>query len=414
MNILLVFHRIPYPLRSGYDKVVYNLIRTLSLAHRVTLLAPMDENTGREAVAHMRSLCHELVTVPVKNRTAHIQRSKWLYTWRLLRLCLFRVPMYITNEEYPEVTGCLRQLCASQPYDIIQGISIRTASSLQTVPHSFFRVSGPFDDSVESARSELQVAPNWRKRWIFRMECRARSYYQPRASSTSDRVFFFSQDDLRRISDLAGGLPQARVLPVAVEGDDARRAANGFEEPDSLVFIGGLASLFNQDAVQYFYREIYPLILKEVPRTRFYIVGQSPPQEIMNLGEPGKVIVTGSVPDVRPYIEQAAVYVAPIRAGTGIKTKMIEALSLGKAIVATRPALQGLWDVDETVIQIRDHPEDFARTVVELLGNKALRMELGHKARDLYERSYTFDKTAPKTLEVYSEIEEIIRKRKRN
>lgn len=408
MKILLIHHRIPYPLNSGMDKIRYNLIRSLSLEHQVTLIAPVDEYTEKGAIEHMRNQCHELIAVPVKNRINTIQKSRLLHLYRLLRLILFRVPMYIVNNEYPAVARQVQQLCETGQFDLVQVTSNITSGYLRYARLLRPHVLGPMDDSIEAARTNMIVAKTFRARFFFRMEYYARKHYDIKACLNADWVFFHSKEDLQRVSDLGNGLPRARLLPVAVEPEDevrpALRSPLEVQEPNSLVIVGGLGSNFNVDAVLFFYQQIFPLILKQVPEAKLYVVGQHPPPDIKRLEQGGQVIVTGSVPDVRPYIERAAVYVAPIRAGTGIKTKMVEALSLGKAIVATRLALQGLWDLGEGVICIKDNPGDLAREIVNLLQDDNSRIKIGVRARKLYERSYTFNVVTPLTLEVYYEI----------
>lgn len=412
MKILLIHHRIPYPLNSGMDKVRYNLIRSLSLEHQVTLIAPVDEYTEQGAIEHMRKQCHELIAVPIKNRINSIQKSRLLHFYRLLRLILFRVPMYIVNNEYPAVARQVQQLCETRQFDLVQVTSNITSGYLRFARLLRPHVLGPMDDSIEAARTNMTVAKTFRARFFFRMEYYARKHYDIKACLNSDWVFLHSKEDLKRINELAGGLPRARILPVAIEPEDEPRPALltplEVQEQNSMVIVGGLGSNFNVDAVLFFHQEIFPLILKQVPDAKLYVVGQTPPPAIKSLEKGGQVIVTGCVPDVRPYIERAAVYVAPIRAGTGIKTKMVEALSLGKAIVATRLAQQGLWDIGENVICIKDNPIDLANEIVNLLQDDDLRVKLGVNARSLYERSYTFNAVAPRTLEVYNEIKKTL------
>jgi glycosyltransferase involved in cell wall biosynthesis len=305
----------------------------------------------------------------------------------------------------------VKECVETERYDLIQATSILTADYLRLALSGQSRVLGPMDDGIESTRTSLGAARQLRKRVAAWLEYRAVSGYETRAYADNDWVLFYTVSDLRRISGLVGGLYNARHCPVASEVDTIPRETpqpmSEVQEPNSLVFVGGLAPFFNQDAVLFFCQQIFPLVLREIADAKFYIIGHNPPSHIRALEQPGQIIVVGGVPydEVPSYVERAAVYVASVRAGTGLKTKMIEALKLGKAIVTTSVAVAGLWDLGDDVFQIHDDPESFAHEVVDLLQNDERRISLGIRARSLYERSYSFEAVVPRTLEVFDEIE---------
>ncbi len=409
MKILLIHHRIPYPLYSGMDKIRYNLIRTLKKEHHVTLIAPVDEYTSPEAADHIRGLCDELITVPVKNRILATQKSRLLWLWRNIDLLLFRVPISVFNETHSAVSDKVKKVCSKGDYDIAQATSEVTAVYLKSAKKARCRVLGPMDDVTEAARTNLLVSTAIKERLIWWMRYRARKYFQPYSCLKSDWALFHSIEDMKRVENLAGRLHHAHVLRVTPEPDDNPRQTLTqpleIQEPNSLVFVGGLGSNFNTDSVLFFYHDIFHLVLKRNPNARLYVVGQNPPKRIKDLEKDGNVIITGTVPDVRPYIERAAVYISPIRAGTGFKTKTVEALSLGKAIVTTMAGTQGMWNLGKDVLFIEDNPTKFAKNIVKLLQNDKMRVEIGRRARKLYDDSYAFDVVAPHTLAVYREIE---------
>lgn len=149
----------------------------------------------------------------------------------------------------------------------------------------------------------------------------------------------------------------------------------------------------NIDGVLYFGAEILPLIRREVPDVKFLIVGKNPPEAVRALSGPG-VEVTGFVDDVRPYIEQAAVFVCPLRTGAGIKNKLLQAWSMGKAIVATSPSTGGLKAEDGVNLLVRDNPQAFADAVVALLRDCERRRALGAAGRETILDAYTWDRKA--------------------
>lgn len=408
MKILLIHHRIPFPLHSGMDKVRYNLIRILASRYEVSLIAPIDGNTNEDDIKHVSDIVHELITLPVENMIQRINRSRLLYLRRLISCVFSKVPIYITNSFYSEFGHLVREQTHKKKFHIAQPLSDVTGVYLDYIVNNTYKVLGPLDDTIKSALTDMKVETNLLKKIVWYFEYRARKDWQPKYCKKSDRVFFFSTADLNNIQKQAKGLNHARTLPVVVEPDDKWIQKQSKIEKSSILFVGGLGSLFNQNAVLFFHKKIFHLIKKSIPDAKFYIVGHHPPASIQKIGRMEDVIVTGEVPSVHPYIEKAAVYVSPIIAGTGLKTKVIEALRFGKAIVSTQAGIQGLWDLSKDAITIRDDPEGFAEQVIKLLQDETLRRQKEINARTLYEKSYQFDRVVPLVLARYKEIEKEI------
>lgn len=408
MKALLIHHRIPFPLNSGMDKVRYNLIRSLALEHEITLIAPVDEYTKDEEIEQVRKICHWLILVPVENKYQFIKKKRIYYLKRWLKHIFYKIPLYIIDNFYIEVAQRIREETRKHDYDFVQTLSDITGEYLKYINSSCKKIHGPLDDSVESARTNMEVASGRYLKFIWNLKFRARKAYQPKVCKMCDWVFFFTTEDQNRIRKLAGNITNTSLLPTAVEPDDQFESIEfSFNEieKDSIIFVGGLGSFFNQYAVLHFYYNIFPIIRNQIPKIRFYIVGQNPPKSINDLATDKNLIITGKVPDVRIYIMRAQVYIAPVYSGTGFKTKIVEALSLGKPIVATKKALQGLWDTGDRAICVCNDDKDFASSVINLLKDEKLRDEYGKRARELFEMTYKFDVVAPKTLEEYRKIE---------
>jgi glycosyltransferase involved in cell wall biosynthesis len=390
------------------DKVSINLFRALSTTYHTTLVVPYWQPLTPEVVAQMRSICSELILVPIKNQSVSIRRPGIKYWRPLLRTILLRVPALITDTYYPRVAKIIRaQIQANSP-DLIQATSLATASYL--AGHKQITTSIIFhDNAFELYRDYYRYSQDVAHKVMSWLVYRAYLNYEPKAYLKCDWALFLSQKNMLEMQGFTGDPRQARLLPLAVELEENHRSeqpgVDPLQEPNSLVFVGGFGPGFHKDAVLFFCRKIFPIILRHVPDARIYFVGENPSADMQRLSQPGRIIFTGGVPDVRPYIEKAAVYVAPLRFGGGLKTKMIEALSLSKAIVATSVAITGLWDLGEDVFQIQDDPGSFAGAVVDLLQNDARRSRMGTQARKLFERSYTFKAVLPKILSVYREIE---------
>jgi glycosyltransferase involved in cell wall biosynthesis len=158
----------------------------------------------------------------------------------------------------------------------------------------------------------------------------------------------------------------------------------------------------NIEAVRFFTDAIWPLVREAVPEARFTIVGRNPDPSLRALADadPG-ISVTGTVPDIRPYIEQATLYVCPVQTGAGIKNKVLEAMAMQRPIVATSFACTGI-DVRSGVhMLLRDDPEEFAAAVIGLLRDPAQRARLGRSARQMVEQQYGWTANAQHVESLY-------------
>jgi glycosyltransferase involved in cell wall biosynthesis len=150
----------------------------------------------------------------------------------------------------------------------------------------------------------------------------------------------------------------------------------------------------NEDAMQYFCRDILPLVRAEEPTVRLSIVGRAPTPAVKRLADEHGIVVTGRVDDVRPYMREAAVYVVPLRIGGGTRLKIFEAMSMGKAVVSTTIGAEGLPVTSGEHVMLADDPTTFARAVVGLLRDADRRAELETAARALVVEHYDWSAVA--------------------
>jgi glycosyltransferase involved in cell wall biosynthesis len=156
---------------------------------------------------------------------------------------------------------------------------------------------------------------------------------------------------------------------------------NGKVVENSVLWIGHMDVHTNKDAVLYFWKEIYPILKKKYPEVKMTFVGTAPPKEIAEAAQKDRQVkVTGFVDDIRPYIDEAAVMVVPIRIGSGTRLKILDAMAMGKAIVSTSVGCEGLNVNDGKNILVADNAENFVEKTVDLLKNPKKRINLGENA----------------------------------
>jgi glycosyltransferase involved in cell wall biosynthesis len=161
--------------------------------------------------------------------------------------------------------------------------------------------------------------------------------------------------------------------------------------PHALVFTGKMDYRPNVDAVLWFADAVLPLILAQMPDAHFYVVGQQPHARLLPLADHPAITITGRVPDVRPYIAGAGVYVVPLRIGGGTRLKVLEAMAMGQALVSTRLGCDGFQFVDGREVRFADEPAAFADTVIALLRDRDQAATLGRAARAHVEAHFGWD-----------------------
>lgn len=161
----------------------------------------------------------------------------------------------------------------------------------------------------------------------------------------------------------------------------------------------------NKDAVMYLISDIWPLVKVKIPDIKFYIIGQDPPRELINIAsEDNGIKVLGYVDDIRPFVAKSAIYVVPLRVGGGTRLKVLDALAQGKAIVSTSIGSEGIEVTDRTNIYLEDTSEGFASSIIELINDDKKRKELGRQARKLAEERYAWPSIAEGLIQAYKNI----------
>lgn len=191
------------------------------------------------------------------------------------------------------------------------------------------------------------------------------------------------------------------VVPHGVEIPPALCAG---EAGGDLIFVGDMSFSPNIAAVLFFYEKIFPILRRKRPGLKFCVVGKNPAPEILALKKDSGVLVAGYVEKLAVYFEKAAVFVAPMRSGLGLRTKLLEAFSYGLPVVATRSACEGIPLEEGREALLAESAEEFAAKTEKLLSERTLARELGARARALVERQFSWPAIAADMKRIYDEI----------
>jgi glycosyltransferase involved in cell wall biosynthesis len=191
------------------------------------------------------------------------------------------------------------------------------------------------------------------------------------------------------------GVSDVSEIPTGVDTEYFRPAGRVRPEPFDLVFTGSMDWLPNEDAILYFVEAILPRLREAVPGVTLTVVGRNPSPRVTALGRRDPTVrVTGSVPDVRPYIERAAMFIVPLRIAGGTRLKIYEAMAMEKAVVSTTVGAEGLPVRDGEDIALADAPEAFAATIIQLLTDTKRAEALGRRAAAVVRADFGWDRVA--------------------
>jgi glycosyltransferase involved in cell wall biosynthesis len=297
------------------------------------------------------------------------------------------VPVAVSRFCPPGMRAFLADLIRKERFDRAVVDHLAPTSYFPDLEHSLF-----FQHNVETMiwrRSAEHAATPLRKLY-FQMQAKRMFEYERRVSLAAGHIVAVSEEDAAAMRSLFG---VTRVTPISTGVNLEYFAPPPDPAPHAdIVFVGSMDWLANIDAVTWFVREVLPLIRRERPAIRLAIVGRTPSHEILNLAadDPG-ILVTGTVPDVRPYLWGAKISVVPLRIGGGTRLKIYESMAAETAVVSTSVGAEGLEVRHPDNICIADTAGDLARHSLELLGDPEERARMAAAGRRLVSDKYSWE-----------------------
>jgi glycosyltransferase involved in cell wall biosynthesis len=393
-RLLFVTSRLPYPPREGHQLRSWHLLRAAAAGHQVDLLSlcrPDDPGVPPEP---LRSCVDRLETVPVP---ALADPATVL---RLAGASLRRDGAWLPARYVDaDLRRRFRRLAAQA--DLVHLDILAVAALQDSLERACPVVLDEHNVEHELLLARAAIEPSaWRRRLLGWQAYRLRAF-EADACRRASRVLACSAVDATRLQALA---PQGaiEVIPNGVDLDALRPDGGASEQEGRLVFVGQMSWFPNRDGVQWFTAEVLPRIRARTA-AHLEVVGQraglpDPPGD-----DPGWRYA-GFVDDLRAEVLRAAVFVVPLRAGSGTRLKLLEAMALGKAIVSTRIGAEGIALEHGEHALLADGPEEFAAAVCRLLADAPLRRRLGAAARGLAERHYGWDAIGGRLREIYGEL----------
>jgi glycosyltransferase involved in cell wall biosynthesis len=354
----------------------YNL-KILASRHNVSLISFVEQEAERHCLGDLAALGIDVKTVL---RRAEPARHFW-------------IPKPHEHDEFASVEfrALVRRTLGAQRFDVVQAEFFQMA---QHVPRdlSALRVLTEHEVVFPNYQAAFRDEPRFWRKCIMGYDWLVQLNYEARVCRTFHRVACMTDEDRTVLSRFVAP-SRLHTVPIGVDSsyfDPAQVLTQ--ESPQRLLFLGNYRHPPNCDAVYFFVRDVLPRIRQEEPGAEFWIAGGN--AHLLNqriVGGVDGVHVAGYVPDVRSCYRSAALFVAPILTGTGMRVKLLEALSMGKAVVATPLAAQGFRSTHGAVMRTATTAGAFAEEVVKLLRNPKLRSTLGANARQMIQEQYDWN-----------------------
>lgn len=386
MHILWLKTELLHPVDKGGRIRTYNMLRALCREHRVTYLALDDGTAAPDAAERASEYCHELVRVPFATAP---KRSARFFA-ELAANLVSPLPYAVAKYRSPAMRGAVARAVHAGA-DVV--VCDFLAPSLN-VPDGLGVPTVLFQHNVEAMIWErhARLAGNPVKKAYMREQWRRMRRHEGAECRRFDHVVAVSPQDAE-VFAREYGVRDPSDVPTGVDTDYFRPSGRETARPNNLVFTGSMDWMPNEDAILWFVEEILPRVRGVVPDVTLTVVGRHPPPRVRALADAGMgVEVTGSVPDVRPYMERAAAFVVPIRIGGGTRLKIYEAMGMEKPVISTPVGAEGLPVRDGVEALLAAEPVAFADAIISVLRDPTRARSLAQQGAVLVRTRYGWDR----------------------
>jgi sugar transferase (PEP-CTERM/EpsH1 system associated) len=395
VNIFYLAHRLPYPPNKGEKIRTFHQIQQLARNNTVHLCSFVDDPGD---LPHSEALKKYCASVSV------VYRNKALTPLLAASALLKRQPLSVALFACKPFKRKVLQKLTAEEFDCIMVSSssmAQYASFVSAIPKII-----DFID-VDSEKWHLYAQHySFPLSFIYALEAKRLARYEENIARVFDHCVLISEEERQLFREQVKDRPVSVISNgVDLEYFSRPRSSVLHDAPPIIVFTGMMDYFPNVDAVRYFCSEIFPLAYRTVPEVKFYIVGRNPTRQVRELGSQPNVVVTGTVPDVRPYLTQATVAVAPFRLARGVQNKVLEAMAMGLPVIGTTEAFKGIAATEDDGIRIAKDPFSFAQHIIKFFqDSKTLRQQTGQQARRYVEQHHRWQDQGARLERLLEEV----------
>jgi glycosyltransferase involved in cell wall biosynthesis len=374
----------------------YNFIKALARrGHAITLLALEPPGEDASGMDELRACCRTVRTAPL---------PRWRTLWNGLQALPSTTPFQAAYSRSPEMSDLIQHTQNIDKFDVAHVEHLRGAELWRTangVPTVFDSV-----DSITLLFERVRRAgPTWRSRLMARLDLGRTRHYEARLLERYARVLVTSPQDRAALAELAAA-PDGHRLIVVPNGVDLDyfTPLDLPRDPATVIFSGKMSYHANVAAALDLATQVMPYVWAHITDARLILAGKDPTPELMALAADPRITVTGTVPDLRPYLARATVAVSPIRYGVGIQNKVLEAMAMSTPVVSTAQAVAALQAQPGRDLLVADSHEAIADVVTTLLSNAPLRQQIGQAGQCYVKTHHDWNAAAERLETIYREV----------
>lgn len=392
MHILFLSQVLPYPLDAGPKVRAYYTLRHLANNHQVTLLSFIRPSDRPADIAHLEQWCERVVTVPIR-------RSRWRDGLALGRGLFSGEPFLISRDRVPEMEEELRRLVRGESFDVIHADQLWMAPYALSGQKWAVAAGRQQPKLVLDQHNAVYLIPrrmaaaetNPLVRTGLNWEAGRMARYEAEVCRDFNQVVTVTKED----QDILLALCGQRELPtfsaaIPICGDPQSVRPVDPLQGEGILFFGGMHWPPNADGIEWFSREILPTIWETRPATPLMAIGKEPPAVLGQMGE--RVVAPGYVADPEPFWQRSRLFVVPLRAGGGMRVKIIDAWTRGLPVISTTVGAEGIAVCDGKNILLADTAEAFAEAVIRVLSDDELATRLAANGRQTVLECYDWRK----------------------
>ncbi len=391
MRVLVVATAFPYPPEDGNRLRTWNLLKEMSRRHCLSLAAFAEPFIPEEAIDAVQEFVQDLLLLPRPTRAVRL----WNTALSLGSGRPYSLRIYWSRA----LESRLREWDRAGSFDLVHFHHPHTGQ------HAAALLKTPAVLDTHNVHSMIwgrmaETVSNPLLRRFCRHQRQLMRLHEPQVWELAQAVVAVSEEDAERIRTR---LPRARVhvVPNGVDCEHFQPVGTAGTAP-AVAFTGSMSYQANVDGVLHFVNSVWPRVQQELPQAMLYLVGGHPPRAVQRLAGP-KVVVTGRVPDTRPYLARAGVAIVPLRVGGGTRLKILEALAMGKPVVSTTVGAEGIPIKEAGGIVTADTAEAFAEAVCDLLRDEARGRRMGELGRGYAVQHYDWALVAQQMEAAYQD-----------
>ena len=386
MNILFLSSRFPYPALKGDQLIVYQRIRGLSKFFKITLVAIYTNEKELNELKYLEQYCHKVIPVKLSKIRIALNVIEGFFTNSLpLQVS------YFNNKGFGQI---LTNIIKENEIDFIHAYTLRLAeyTKEQKVPVVYELI-----DSMQLNVENMIREERYFKKWIYKVESKRIQQYENDLVMNNSHISVVSQKDKDKI-----GLEHINVIPNGVDLDRFQLTSTS-KKKGQIVFSGNMGYLPNIHAVKWFVTHCFPMVREFIPYATFIIAGANPSNSVKRLHNGRSVFVTGYVDSMVDVLNASEISIAPMRSGSGMQNKILEAMACRLPVVTTHNGIEGIFAKNNKEILVADTPEFFAQSIISLLSDKNLYNQIASNARDYVQKYHSWERSNRSIIDIYLE-----------